>query len=335
MSQDFSSFPSKGTEAGTKDTADVTTVPPTLTNAGVSAGPARVSTAGTTSPSPTMPSPSPTTPSTTAKEQAGHVAKEAADAGALLAGTAKEQAGKVGAEAKTQVKDLLSQTQRELRDQAGTQQTRVAGGLRSLGDELGSMARNSDGTGVATDLVQQLSTRADGIATWLDNRDPGSLLGEVRNYARQHPGTFIAIAATAGLLAGRLTRSIASATSDNDSASTARESRAHRDTAAPRIDAATLPAAAQVPEIGANSYAVPSHPDDLGAAITADPYRGSQSDPYRRSGDLAEGADDDSGDSSSSDRSSSDSSSSDRSSSDRNSSDRNDPSDRSHEGRQL
>lgn len=108
-----------------------------------------------------------------------------------------EQAGKVAAETKTQVKDLLGQAQEGLREQLGTQQKRVAGGLHSIGDELGSMARNSDGSGVATDLVQQLSTRADGSASWLDNRDAGSLLSEVRGYARQHPASIIAIAAAA------------------------------------------------------------------------------------------------------------------------------------------
>ena len=38
--------------------------------------------------------------------------------------------------------------------------------------------------------------------------DPGSLLNEVKSFARQRPGTFLLLAAGAGVLAGRLTRSL-------------------------------------------------------------------------------------------------------------------------------
>ena len=46
------------------------------------------------------------------------------------------------------------------------------------------------------------------MASWLENRDPGSLLDEVKSFARQRPGTFLLAAAGAGLLAGRLGRSL-------------------------------------------------------------------------------------------------------------------------------
>ena len=46
------------------------------------------------------------------------------------------------------------------------------------------------------------------MASWLENRDPGSLLEEVKSFARQRPGTFLLAAAGAGLLAGRLGRSL-------------------------------------------------------------------------------------------------------------------------------
>jgi hypothetical protein len=72
------------------------------------------------------------------------------------------------------------------------------------------MASASESGGVASDLVRQAARRADGIATWLGDRDPGSLLSEVKSYARRNPGTFIAIAALAGAVGGRLTRALAS-----------------------------------------------------------------------------------------------------------------------------
>ena len=70
------------------------------------------------------------------------------------------------------------------------------------------MADSSENPGVASDLAHQAASRAAGVADWLDQRDPGSLLNEVKGFARRRPGTFIAIAAVAGVLAGRLTRSV-------------------------------------------------------------------------------------------------------------------------------
>jgi hypothetical protein len=136
------------------------------------------------------------------------------DAGGEVLDTAKEQAAGVAGEAKAQGADLLHQTQEELRAQAEVQQRRVAEGLHSVSEQFSRMARNSEGGGVAAELVQQAAQRTGGVASWLDARDPGSLLSEVRRYASRKPGTFIAIAATAGLVAGRLTRSMASSASD-------------------------------------------------------------------------------------------------------------------------
>jgi ElaB/YqjD/DUF883 family membrane-anchored ribosome-binding protein len=150
-------------------------------------------------------------------DQASHVAESAKEAGGKVFDAAKEETGKVAGEAKSQAKSLFDQTKTELVDQAGTQQQRAASGLRSLGGELGQMADSSPG-GVAGELVAQAASRADAVAEWLEQRDPGSLLDEVRTFARQRPGTFIAIAAGAGLLVGRLTRSVASAGSDDTEA---------------------------------------------------------------------------------------------------------------------
>jgi len=153
----------------------------------------------------------------TAKNEAGEVAGSAkAEAGHVVE-TARSEAASVAGEAKTQVKDLYAQTQRELKDQAATQQQRVAEGLRSVGDELGAMAQRSENPGVAADIVSQVSTRLDDVASWISDRDPGSLLNEVKGYARRKPGTFIAVAALAGLAAGRLTRALAEQAADENS----------------------------------------------------------------------------------------------------------------------
>jgi uncharacterized protein YjbJ (UPF0337 family) len=154
-----------------------------------------------------------------AKAQAGEVADTAKQAGAQVAGTVKEQAGQVTAEAKNQAKQLLSQAQSELTEQAASTQQRVSGGLHALADELAGMARNSEQDGVATDLARQAADKARLAAGWLADRDPGTLLDEVRSFARRKPGTYLAIALGAGVLAGRLTRGLTAPT-DNDTPDT-------------------------------------------------------------------------------------------------------------------
>jgi hypothetical protein len=119
-------------------------------------------------------------------------------------------------EASQQAKDLLGRTRTELQDQAATQQQRIASGIRSLGTELGSMAERSDQSGTAAELIRQASQRAEDVAGWLDDRDPGAVVQEVATFARRRPGTFLAIAVGAGLVAGRLTRGAVDAARDDE-----------------------------------------------------------------------------------------------------------------------
>jgi hypothetical protein len=154
----------------------------------------------------------------TAKEEAANVADQAAGAAQNVAGTAKAEAANVASEVKTNARDLLHQAKSDLTSQAGTQQQKVAAGLRNISGELRSMASASDQPGVASDLVRQAAERSQAVASWLDKRDPGSLLDEVKSFARQRPGAFLLIAAGAGVLAGRLGRSLQAGAPDASSA---------------------------------------------------------------------------------------------------------------------
>ena len=150
-----------------------------------------------------------------AKDQAAQVTTTAVDASKHVANVAGEQAGQVASEATHQVKALVAQTRDELTEQAATQQQRVASGLRSLGTELETMARGSKNPGMATDLVAQASKRTNTVAAWLEQREPGHVLDEVTGFARRRPGTFLALAAGAGLLVGRLGRGLKAAAHDD------------------------------------------------------------------------------------------------------------------------
>jgi hypothetical protein len=143
-----------------------------------------------------------------AKDEAGAVAREAADAAQNVTETAKDEAAAVAAELRSNAKDLFMQARSDLVEQAGIQQQKVAGGLRSVAEELHSMATDSDQPGVGADLVRQAAQRSSTVASWLEGRDPGSLLEEVKGFARQRPVAFLALAAGAGILAGRLARGL-------------------------------------------------------------------------------------------------------------------------------
>ena len=140
------------------------------------------------------------------KQRASEAASHAGDAGREVAQDAKEKARDVAHEATDRARGLVDQTRTELSDQARTQQERLAGGLRSLGDELRQMADGTEDPGYATDLVRRAGDATGQVAQWFEDREPASVLHEVEDFARRRPGTFLLLAAGAGLLVGRLVR---------------------------------------------------------------------------------------------------------------------------------
>ncbi|WBB66894.1 hypothetical protein [Micromonospora sp. WMMD812] len=144
------------------------------------------------------------------RDQARQVGSEAAHAGGAVAETAKEQGKEVGREAARQARNLYGEARTQLAAQTGEQQRRAAGGLRSLADEMRTMAEQGGQAGPVSELARQAADRVHGVAGWLEAREPGDLITEVRDYARRNPGTFLVGAAVLGVLAGRLTRNLAS-----------------------------------------------------------------------------------------------------------------------------
>jgi gas vesicle protein len=151
------------------------------------------------------------------KEQAKNVASDAGDAGKHVVGVAKEETRGVASETKTQARRLVSQVGTELRDQASNQKSRAASGIRDVGSQFEQMADSSD-SGVAANLVRDAGRRVGQVGDWLDQREPKDLLDEVKRFARRRPGVFLAIAAGAGVVVGRLTRALASSGDDSNGA---------------------------------------------------------------------------------------------------------------------
>jgi hypothetical protein len=209
----------------------------------------------------------------TAKNEAADVTRHAADSAQNVAETAKTEAAYVAAEVKTNARDLMFKAKSDLTAQAGTQQQKVAEGLRSVAGELHSMAAASDQPGVASDLVRQAAERSSAVASWLDNRDPGSLLTEVKSFARQRPGTFLLLAAGAGVLAGRLSRSLSAGAPETTGSTTAGTSVAGR---TPDTGVAVPPPPVQMPapQTTTAGFADTYPPNPLDSELgTTDPLR--------------------------------------------------------------
>lgn len=141
--------------------------------------------------------------------EAKSVAQDAQQGGKHVAATARNEAQQVVGEAKGHAQDLFHQVRSEAGSQASTQQQRAAEGLRTVSGELDKMASGAD-SGLASNLVSQAAGQVDQVARWLGDREPADLLDDVKRYARRNPGTFLAIAATVGLVGGRLTRGLQS-----------------------------------------------------------------------------------------------------------------------------
>lgn len=144
-----------------------------------------------------------------ARREAARVGQESKQAAGHVAHEAVEQGKQVASQSGQQARNLVTDVSRQARTQAQDQQQRAVESLRTLGTQLRSMAdEGADQSGLAAQVVRRGADAAEQAAGWLDSRQPGDLVREVRDYASRHPGTFLAGAAIAGLLAGRLTRSL-------------------------------------------------------------------------------------------------------------------------------
>lgn len=160
-----------------------------------------------------------TSTSDVAKDQARNVGQTAAQAGSQVASTAADQAKQVTTETKRQAQDLVAQGRSQLQEQARTGQQKAGQGLNDIAQQLRTMVEGGGQTpsGPAADLVRQAGDKVEEIAGWLQNREPGDLVNEVRAYARRRPGMFLLGAAVAGVVAGRLTGGVVSAHKDSSS----------------------------------------------------------------------------------------------------------------------
>jgi hypothetical protein len=144
------------------------------------------------------------------REESATVGRSPTERAGQVANVAGEQTRQVASETRRQARNLFDQGADQLRVQAREGQQKAAGSLRDLADQFRQMCDRNEGSGVASDLVRQASDQARDAASWLESREPGDLLNEIRSFARRRPGAFLAAATIAGVVVGRLTRNVMS-----------------------------------------------------------------------------------------------------------------------------
>jgi hypothetical protein len=132
---------------------------------------------------------------TTARDEASRVKDEA-----------QREAGHVMDEAKEQGRQLYNEAKDRIEAEAQQQTNRAAQGIRSFSGDLRSMAEQADAETPASSWARQGAGQLEAFANRIEDGGFEGLVDDVSRFARRNPGTFLAIAVGAGVLAGRVMR---------------------------------------------------------------------------------------------------------------------------------
>jgi hypothetical protein len=132
----------------------------------------------------------------------------ARDAASRVKDEAQHEAGQVMEEAKEQGRQLYSEAKDRIEAEAQQQTNRVAQGIRSFSGDLRSMAEQADTETSAASWARQGAGQLEGLANRIEDGGFEGLVDDVSRFARRNPGTFLAIALGAGILAGRIARNV-------------------------------------------------------------------------------------------------------------------------------
>jgi|CXWJ01.1.fsa_nt_gi hypothetical protein len=146
---------------------------------------------------------------------AGEVSEVAMERGGDVARAARDELTQLTAEARHQAMSLWSQASEQLREQAVNGKQQAADLLHSLAGELGHMASRSEQDGPLTAVAKQVAARAGELSHWLQEAEPSDVLAEIRRFARRRPVVFLAGAALAGVVVGRLSRGMMAAADEH------------------------------------------------------------------------------------------------------------------------
>jgi hypothetical protein len=165
-----------------------------------------------------IPTPPGSAPPSDTSAKAKEVANETAEQAKRVAGEAQDQAKRVAGDIADHARDVMDQTRSEVRSQADQGAQRVAGGLRTLGQQLQALreGRTSE-AGPLKDYADQARQKVDSLAARLDARGIDGVASDLTAFARRRPGLFLLGCAGAGFAVARLVRSSQAATTTQGS----------------------------------------------------------------------------------------------------------------------
>ncbi|HEY3410923.1 MAG TPA: hypothetical protein VGK53_22380 [Propionicimonas sp.] len=207
-----------------------------------------------------------------AAEKAGELKDVALDRGGDVAAVAKDELARLAQEARAEVQSLWSTASEQLRGQAATGQQQLSELLHSLAGELGEMASKSENAGPLTALAKQAAAKGGEWSHWLAHSEPTDVLAQVRRFARRRPFVFLASAAVAGVVVGRLGRGLMAA-NDSDGVHPARAELSDAASVSATTGVTTPPVVSyeDVPFFGTGE--APDHQGSYASPATADnPY---------------------------------------------------------------
>jgi hypothetical protein len=143
----------------------------------------------------------------TAAEKGQEVAATAAEQARGVASTAQEQVATVGSQALGQARTVLDSAGGDVRDQLEQRLSTLVEQARTTADELTALVEGRpEEAGRTKELAQSASQHVTRLADRADELGIQGVVEEVTDLARRRPVLFLAGAATAGLLVGRMAR---------------------------------------------------------------------------------------------------------------------------------
>jgi hypothetical protein len=148
--------------------------------------------------------------------QARAVAHDAKAGATSVAETAKSQARDVTGQLQDQARTVLGDASTELEHQLDDRLRRMTGTARERTTQLQALADGRvDDAGVAADWARSAADHLGQLAERVESLGPRGVAEEAANFARRRPMAFLAGAAAAGFLVGRLVRNANQSQSQN------------------------------------------------------------------------------------------------------------------------
>src|SRR5688500_14027846 len=144
-----------------------------------------------------------------AAQEAGGVAGTAKEQTKAVAGTAADQTRMVAHDAKDRARQLTQEAKGQLKRQVDDQAGRAGRSLADVGQQLRTMAEKADDPeSPVTNITRQAADGVERLASRLQGGGFDQVFDDVKRFARNRPGVFLAGALAAGFVVGRLVKAV-------------------------------------------------------------------------------------------------------------------------------